>query len=76
MKKPKISPRKPPAPSKAEDAAAFIRGAAGPGEDAKNQRVTVYIQPGLWVRAQHMAVDRRQSLSALVADALELMLAK
>jgi hypothetical protein len=70
--KPKVKPRKPPTPSPVT-ADAFVRGGAAGG---KNERITVYLPPALRRRAEHEAVDRRVSFSALVAEALEALLAR
>jgi hypothetical protein len=72
--KPKVKPRKPPTPSPAT-ADAFVRGGAA-GGGGKNERITVYLPPALRRRAEHVAVDRRVSFSALVAEALEALLAQ
>lgn len=72
MKKPKISPRKPPAPSaKPQSAADFISG-KGLGSAPKNERVTVYVSPAVLLKAEHLAVDMRLSMSALAERALAL----
>ena len=71
MKKPKISPRKPPAPSaKPQSPADFIRGKAEAAP--KNERVTVYVSPAVLLKAEHLAVDMRLSMSALAERALAL----
>ena len=65
--KPTIKPRRPPT---ADSKGAFVGG------NNKRGRATVHLPEELMIQAQHLAVDRRQSFSALVEEALRNLLAK